>query len=269
MIGNGPARKCKNFQKKADLQRSTPIYTDLQLNPAKTLGCQQCHLFVINGHQVMSSFLEILGSPAFFLSKTTSVSVVRETFRVGSSGSFYAGEQKRPNDCLASFGLPLLVLVPPMKTAAIAGTRVAPSDMDSLEAAATMEKVGEDTPAAEAAQSQDEADETDHRKNDQRQSPAQHGEEQKSTAAAAPPAPAAPPAATKPPPENAVEGAKKEVQDMMDHHELDENDASALQKVFKENEALKEKVAKLKALLGRSGESQSIVCWENCTVGGI
>lgn len=41
---------------------------------------------------------------------------------------------------------------------------------------------------------------------------------------------------------SAVDRAKKEVQSMIATHEMDENDSSALQKVFKENEALKEKV---------------------------
>lgn len=69
-----------------------------------------------------------------------------------------------------------------------------------------------------------------------------------------PPPPAPAPAASTPAPAaapkrastkakaSAVEGAKKEVQNMIEHHELDDNDSSALQKVFKENEALKEKV---------------------------
>jgi len=65
--------------------------------------------------------------------------------------------------------------------------------------------------------------------------------------ASSPPAPAAAPkpvaaATTTKSKPSAVEGAKKEVQNMIEHHELDENDSSALQKVFKENEALKEKV---------------------------
>ena len=41
---------------------------------------------------------------------------------------------------------------------------------------------------------------------------------------------------------SAVDRAKKEVQSMIATHEMDENDSSALQKVFKENEALKDKV---------------------------
>jgi len=110
-----------------------------------------------------------------------------------------------------------------------------------------MENVEDNTPASAvpeaAAVVPDAADETD---------PAKNKNDHPT-----PPPPAAVPApapATNPPPENAVEGAKKEVQKLVDHHELDENDSSALQKVFKENEALKDKVSKLKALLGRSGE---------------
>ena len=110
-----------------------------------------------------------------------------------------------------------------------------------------MENAEDNTPASAvmpeaAAVVPDADDETDPTKNNDHPTP--------------PPPPAAPapaPAST-PPPENAVEGAKKEVQKLVDHHELDENDSSALQKVFKENEALKDKVSKLKALLGRSGE---------------
>lgn len=57
-----------------------------------------------------------------------------------------------------------------------------------------------------------------------------------------------------PPPTSAVDEVKQELQVMVDQHEMNENEASSLQKVFQENEALKDKVSKLKALLGRSGE---------------
>ena len=43
--------------------------------------------------------------------------------------------------------------------------------------------------------------------------------------------------------DSAVARAKKEVQVMVETHEMDENDSSALQEVFKENESLKDKVS--------------------------
>lgn len=55
---------------------------------------------------------------------------------------------------------------------------------------------------------------------------------------------------------NAIETTKAQVQEMIDRNELDADSSSSLQQLFRENEALKEKVVKLKALLGRSAKAQ-------------
>jgi myosin heavy subunit len=53
-----------------------------------------------------------------------------------------------------------------------------------------------------------------------------------------------------------IENARAEVEKMVERKELDEMSASSLQTLFREHEALKDKVAKLKVLLGRSAKAQ-------------
>jgi hypothetical protein len=56
--------------------------------------------------------------------------------------------------------------------------------------------------------------------------------------------------------ERTVEDARAQVDQLMERKELDEGSSSSLQTLFREHEALKDKVSKLKALLGRSAKAQ-------------
>lgn len=55
---------------------------------------------------------------------------------------------------------------------------------------------------------------------------------------------------------NAVDKAHEEVGKLIERNELDEASSSSLQTMFREHEALKDKVSKLKVLLGRSAKAQ-------------
>jgi myosin heavy subunit len=56
--------------------------------------------------------------------------------------------------------------------------------------------------------------------------------------------------------ETTKEDARAQVDQMIERKELDEASSSSLQTLFREHEALKDKVSKLKALLGRSAKAQ-------------